>query len=247
MEHHLGLAAAYGTAVVGRALSGLAFARFRHVGAAPRFERPWLEMLFALLAGVAVIGVGQLYVRGFLLTPETSILVASANQILVFSPVLLLPVLRRQGPETLYAPIEGLGWRILLGLGLALAALGAYSLARGGTPSCGRLLGEVASAERVPVAVQVLLEDLAIGLLLCRLAAALRRPAAAGAVVAALFVAGHVPALLATGASMADLASLGLDLALALGVVIAIVRTRDIVWFFPVHCALDVTQFVTTG
>lgn len=210
----------------------------------PTFARPWKEFGLALLAGVAVLGIGQLYVRGLLLRPEGSFLVASANQLLIFSSVLLLPILRRQGPETLYAAWPRLPLRAGVGILLALVALGVFALASQGTPSFSMLLEGVCRVDRVPILVQVLLEDLTIGLLLCRLAAALRKRFVAAAVVAGLFVVGHIPAMVTTGASASELALLLLDFVLAFGVVFALVRTRDIVWFFPIHFVLDVTQFL---
>jgi hypothetical protein len=53
--------------------------------------------------------------------------------------------------------------------------------------------------------------------------------------------------MLATGVHPAELAYLALDAGLAFGVVAAVVRARDMAWLFPVHFALDVSQFVGTS
>jgi len=244
VNHHGSLAAAYATAIGLFLLGRLLVPGRRSLADHPSFAKPWMEFGLAILAAAATIGIGQLYLRGLLLSPESRVIVASTNQLLIFAPIVLLPALRRQGPETLYAPLRGFPLRLACGVALALVALAVFSATRAGAPPLGVLLRETASPVRIPVAVQVLLEDLTIGLLLCRLAAALRRPLAAAAAVALLFVAGHVPSMIATGASSADIARLSLDFGLALGALAAVVSSRDVVWFFPVHFAMDVTQFV---
>ena len=86
-------------------------------------------------------------------------------------------------------------------------------------------------------------EDLTVALLLSRLVAGLGRPWVAVVVVAALFAAGHVPTMLERGAGTTELAWLLRDVGLGVLVLSAVVRGRDILWFVPVHFAMDMTQF----
>ena len=73
--------------------------------------------------------------------------------------------------------------------------------------------------------------------------AALRRPWLVAAIVAALFAAGHVPGMLASGAGVAELIPLILDAALGVGILLVLNRSADIWWFWCVHFAMDMTQF----
>jgi hypothetical protein len=88
-----------------------------------------------------------------------------------------------------------------------------------------------------------LLEDLAIAVLFVQIAAALH-PRWAILLVAALFAGGHLPALFANGASAGEMFGLVRDFGLGVLVIGTLWRGADIIWFWPVHFALDMTQFL---
>jgi hypothetical protein len=92
------------------------------------------------------------------------------------------------------------------------------------------------------LAVQVLLEDLAIAILFVRAAAVGPRAVILG--VAALFAAGHVPALLARGEPGTEFVGLLRDFDLGVLVVGTAWRGADIAWVWPVHYTMDMTQFL---
>ena len=110
----------------------------------------------------------------------------------------------------------------------------------GAWPEMGR---QIASVGNVSIAVQVLLEDVLIAALAARLVAATNWMVAIG-VAAALFAAAHIPAMLAEGASINDLSSLVLDTGLGVMVIGAIIVSRNVWWFWPVHAVMDLTQFL---
>ena len=210
----------------------------------PRFHRPWLEVGLALVAVVGVLLLGQLWVRGIRLPAEGPVapFVESVNQLLIFSPILLLPLVRRQSYETALLRKDRVLARIGIGIVLAAIALAAHVGVR-------RLMGDevllvprVLQLENVDEAFQVLFEDVAIAILLVRLAAAI---GARRAVVAAasLFAAGHIPSMVAQGASISELVALLRDVTLGLVVLGAVLRSRDVLWFWPVHVTMDLTQF----
>ena len=197
-----------------------------------------------LLAVVGVLVLGGLWARGVRL-PETgrwSPLTASLNQILIFSPVLLVPVLRRHPLRTALVRTDRLWLRLLLGVGCAALALAVHIAVRRALGEPVRLLPDFASAENVDIAVQVLLEDLAVAILLVRLAAATGRRATI-VLAALLFAAAHIPAMLAGGAAAAELIALVRDVALGVLVLGAVLRSGDVAWFWPVHLTMDLTQF----
>jgi len=254
--HYFGLFAAYGALVVAtlavvrltRGREGESARGLWPATGAIELKRPWVDLGLFFVAVAAVIGVGQLYVNGMLL-PETGPvfgLIEAVNQFLIFSPVLLLLLIRRQSLATALLPRGRVGLRLLAGFGLALVAALAYSLAR---RDFGVLVdafaGEAGSAALGAHAVQVFMEDVAIAALLVRLSCAIRTEWGAGALVAALFAAGHLPAMLAgddpvTGA---DIVALTMDFGIGLVVMIGLLRTRDVLWLFPTHFVMDVAQF----
>jgi hypothetical protein len=60
---------------------------------------------------------------------------------------------------------------------------------------------------------------------------------------ALLFAGAHVPAMIAQGASAGELLGLVRDAILGLLVLGAVLRSGDILWFWPIHVAMDLTQF----
>jgi hypothetical protein len=89
---------------------------------------------------------------------------------------------------------------------------------------------------------QVFLEDLTIAILFVRLAGAVGTRWAT-VVVASLFAAGHVPVMVSQGATWLELAGLLRDAGLGAAVILVLQRSRDVVWFWCIHFALDMTQF----
>ena len=244
IDHHIGLLAGYGVACAGI----LALARFRpdlwprrdH----PTFKRPWLEVGAALLGIAGIIAMGQAWQRGWML-PETNALATIVNQIAIFAPLLLVPIIRRQGFDTAWIQRDRWPVRIAVGLALAGIALVAYTVTTRGIAAVPRVFSETYDADRLVHIVQVLLEDIAIAILLVRLGAAIRRPLVGVVLVAALFSLAHIPALTADGAGPSEYALLLGDIALGLIVLSAVYRTQDILWLWPVHATLDLSQFVT--
>jgi hypothetical protein len=211
------------------------------------FAHPWRELAWVLAAIIAVLVVGMLYTRGWLL-PATSKhrpALDAVNQLLIYAPLLLLLALRHQGLETAWLPRRGVLARIGIGLGLAWLGLLAYALARPGLGAWPRLVAEVYAPSHVSHLVQVLLEDVGIAIVFVRLRGALGRWTLV--VVAALFAAAHVPGMLAAGADMSALWHLAGDVVLGVLALALLQRLRDVWWFWMVHFALDMTQFFAGG
>ena len=244
MGHTEVLAIAYGTVC----LLWLALSRllpYWRAPVRPSFEHPWREVGYALLAALLVIGLGQLWLRGVRLPNDTAWrpVFESINQIVIFSPMLLLLLLRRQPLTSAWLPGRNVPPRLAIGLGLAVIALAIYTALERGAPGIQSALPRVFDPGKSHVAVQVLLVGVAIAILLVRLGAALTNKWAV-IVVAALFAGGHIPTMVSEGTSSAQLIGLLRDFGLGILVVGTAVRGADILWLWPVHYALDMTQFL---
>jgi hypothetical protein len=134
--------------------------------------------------------------------------------------------------------------QLAVGVCLGLFALLLYATLERGAPSWFKTVAEVYRPARAHLAIQVLLEDVAIAILFVRVAAA-AGPRAAVLVVALLFAGGHVPSMLAHGDIAADFLGLLRDFGLGVLVIGTAWRSADIAWVWPVHFALDMTQFLT--
>ncbi|HXV14311.1 MAG TPA: hypothetical protein VEC56_08905 [Candidatus Krumholzibacteria bacterium] len=244
MSHSLFLALGYAVAC------GLWWATNRFVPlwkdpARPTFARPWREVALVLLGVVGTLLLGQLWSRGIRLEGSgwLGTVGESINQIVIFAPIMLVPVLRRNGWASAWIQRHALLLRVTTGVAFALVALFLYSQFEAGAPSYADTLRGVFDPSRAHLAVQVLLEDVAIAILFVRLAAALGQRKAI-ILVALLFAGAHIPAMVAQGASAADLLALVRDFGLGLLVLATLWRSADVAWLWPVHYALDMTQFL---
>ncbi|MGH7561747.1 MAG: hypothetical protein ACRENB_12095 [Gemmatimonadales bacterium] len=214
----------------------------------PRFAHPWREVGIALVAVIATLGLGQLWAQGIRLPARGAAapVVESVNQLIIFAPVLAVPLLRRHGWSSAWIRFDSLLARLAIGMGVALFTLFLYStLERGGLP-WPEAIKRVYTPARAHLAVQVLLEDVAIAILFVRLAAALG-PRGATLGVAALFAASHIPTMIARGDPASELVGLLRDFGLGVLVLGTVWRSADIAWFWPAHYSLDMTQFLSSA
>lgn len=206
--------------------------------------RPWKEFGIALLGAIGILVIGQLWTRGIRFPEQGAIgpLLASINQVLIFAPILLVLVIRRQPWTSAWLPRARIATRLLVGVVLASLAVTAYSLLRDGADTPWVLFARIWRFEHIDKMVQVLLEDLTIAILFVRLAGAIGNRWAA-VVVACLFAAGHIPVMVSQGATWFELAGLLRDAGLGVAVILVLQRSRDVVWFWCIHFCLDMTQF----
>lgn len=244
MTHSLLLAVAYATAcALWWATSRVAPLWRKPVR--PMFAKPWREVGFVLLGVVGTIALGQMWSAGIKLefAGSTNTLAESINQIVIFAPIMLVPILRRDGWASAWIRWHAFLLRLTIGIAYAFVVLFLFSQFEGGAPAYVDTLRGVFTPSRAHLAVQVLLEDLAIAILLVRLSAAVQpRKAIVG--VALLFAAAHIPAMLAEGVAAPEMIGLVRDFGLGLIVLGTAWRSADIAWLWPVHFALDMTQFL---
>lgn len=243
-EHYIPLLCAYLAALGGWLLANRLLPQVWPRKPVDELAHPWRELGIALAGAVGVLAVGQLWSRGIKL-PENGrlgLLFGAINQVLIFAPILIVPVLRRQSWTTAWLPRRSLAQRVLVGLALASLAVTVYSLSRAGAEAPWVLMGRIWRSGHFANMVQVFLEDLTIAILFVRLAAAVGVRWATFT-VACLFAVGHIPAMVSAGASWPEMAGLVRDAGLGIAVVLVLQRSRDVVWFWCVHFCLDMTQF----
>ena len=206
--------------------------------------RPWTEFGIALVGAMGVLAMGQLWSRGIRLPEHGALgsLSGAINQFLIFAPILLVLVVRRQSWATAWLPRGRLPMRLLVGLGLALLSVTAYALLRTGADAPWILWSRIWRYEHFDTMVQVFLEDLTTAILFVRLAGAIGSRWAT-VIVACLFAAGHIPAMVSQGATWVELGGLLRDAGLGIAVIFVLKRSRDVAWFWCIHFCLDMLQF----
>lgn len=241
MDHYFGILAGYGAAIGAFWAIKLLALKTRLHGGKAVFERKWIEIAIVAISVVAVIGVGQLYVANMLL-PDEGELFQSLNQLIIFAPLIAIVIWRGQPLQSAYLPANLAVPSLVFGGLLAAIALFAYCAMRGLLPELPGVLSSVFQTKNISFAAQVLLEDIAIAVLLSRLVNAIGVRWTV-IIVACLFQIAHIPAFLANGATLASLQSLVLDTGIGLIIFGALISTRNIWWFWPIHTVMDLMQF----
>ena len=245
VAYYYGLLAGYATAILACLLVARLLPALWPRREAVLFPHPWREVAWALLGVVGVLLIGQLYVRHWLL-PARSLwepLIEGANQALIFLSILAVPLFRHHGLDTAWIPVDRIWARLLVGLLLAALAVLAFSLVAPGYNGWLAIYPRVYSPKNFGLLVQVFCEDVAIAILLVRFRAAIGLWATI-LLVAILFAAAHIPAMVATGASLSELARLVMDAGLGTVVLFVAQRSADVWWLWCVHFAMDMMQFV---
>ncbi len=215
------------------------------------FTHPWWDTLWAFAAAFAAIGIGQLYAAGLLL-PKTlftgPVLTEALNQAIIFSPFILLLIVRRQPFTTAWLSFRHVPERLVVGFALAIVAVCVFVLIRHPADSLGGVLGNVYQPKNAGYAAQILFEDIAIAVVFVRFRSAVGSKwfLIVLVTVAFLFSASHYPAKLGEGLSfMTATRDVIIDGVLASAVVYVLQRSRDILWFWCLHFAMDMMQFYT--
>ena len=210
----------------------------------PAFARPWLEIVYFVLALTGVLAVGQAYQHHLLLPTNGAAgqFLEAVNQIIIFSPVLALPLIRRQGFSTAWLPMDRVWMRILVGIILSLIASLVFTSVRAGAAPWIDVVRAAYHPQNFGNLVQVLCEDVAVAILFVRMRAAIGLTRSI-VTVAVLFAAAHIPAMLSAGVGFGEITGLVADAGLGIVVLYYLQRSGDVWWFWWVHFAMDMMQF----
>ncbi len=208
------------------------------------FAKPWRELGWAFVAVIAVILVGQVYQQGIRLPSDGAFggIFESINQFIIFCPVILMLLWRRQPFSTVWLSGNKSLTKLALGIGIALFAILIFTMVRTGSDSFFQVVSRTYHYQNIQHMVQVFMEDITIAFLFIRFRAVLKLRGSI-ILVAALFAAGHIPVMISQGYSFAELGSLLLDASLGVGLVYTLQRSSDVIWFWCIHFAMDMMQF----
>lgn len=206
-------------------------------------ERPFLEFLFTLIAVLLIIGIGQLYTNDLLIpNSDSNKIVDAFNQFLIFSPTLILVLMRKHSFESIWLPKSKIGQRLFIGLTTSIVALLVYWLSRKDAVPLGSLFSNIYHPKNVSHLVQVFMEDVTIALIFVRLSKWIGHIWTLG-LVALFFAVGHIPSMITDGYSFQEMSSLLLDTAIGVIILSAVSKSKDVWWFFVVHFVLDMSQY----
>lgn len=207
-------------------------------------DRKWLDLILVFVAAAAIFGISTLHRKGLLL-PEpqglAGIAVWNVNILLIYSPLFIVPILRRQGLDTLFLSGERFLVKCAVGIALGILSVIVFSAARMELSSLPEIAGRCVDPTRfAKYFLPVFLEGVVLAFLFVRLRWALGLwPSLL--IPAVLFSLGHVPNSLEAGRSAGYIATfLILNSALVVAILYGVQRSRDIIWIGLVHYLMDV-------
>ncbi|MEL1249555.1 hypothetical protein [Aurantiacibacter gilvus] len=237
MSHYLGIVTAYAAAAVLVWLAALLHPE--SIPAAreysPKHRVMQLGLFVLAMIGAAVL---QLLENQGLLLPDSDPLDAALNQLLIFMPLVIYLIAQRS-PAAAMMPVNGLLRSLAGGVALALIALAAYLSGRGAWEDLPDLAARMLSVDRADRFAQLFFLDLALGTLLALLSGGWSRKLAL-IVLGAIVLLVHIGVARLAGIGFEAIGGVLLGSAVAFGLLSAVIYTRNIVWFWPVHAMLGV-------
>lgn len=204
--------------------------------------RRWLDVTIALAVAASILLLGQSWTNGSLRWQwpgPWSHLAYLLAQLLIWTPLPLALCLRRQRANTAWTGCDHLGARVLLGVGLSVAAVSAYLATRGALNRWTEILSTAATARAWTHLPPIYLEGVGLAFLFVRLQWALGNRIATLA-PALLFAAAHVPRSLHDGESVASIVGFFVFNTLFVAVLLRLLaRYRDVVALGVVHWWMD--------
>ena len=162
------------------------------------------------------------------------------NNVIIYSPIVGLLVVRRQSTRTVYLSADGLPVKLAAGVVLAVLAVLVFLVLRGDPGSLPGVLVESVRGENLRNLLPVFLEGVAITMFYVRLRWAFGQwPALLGPGM--LFAAAHIPRQLESGLGPPEMiAYFAVTAGIAFAVLYTLERSRDVIWIGIVHYVMDV-------
>lgn len=206
--------------------------------------KPGKEFILALLAAIGILLIGQVYSAGYLIPRTGSIylnyLIWPLNNILIFSPIILFLIMRKQGLNTIFISGTDFWKKIGFGIVTSLAGILLFLALRG---EIGRLQEIATNAIRFKTLSNfpaIFFENIALAFLFVRLKWVTNIRWAI-AIPSILFAFAHIPGSIAEGDPWSHIVIFFfLTGSLTTFILYTAFRSRDIIWLGVVHYMMDV-------
>lgn len=207
-------------------------------------EKPRLEFLLAIVATIAVLSVGQLYSHGWLLPSSDSELWAGVswmfNNVIIFSPLWLMVIIRKQSLNTVLISKEGLVKKVLFGLGTSLVGIIVFVGLRNEWTRFPEIWSHAFTYKSLINFPAVFFENVGLAFLFVRFRWAVG-PKWAIIIPAIIFAIAHIPGSIAEGDPWSHILTFALlTSSLTVMILYTAYRSRDIIWLGFVHYLVDV-------
>lgn len=209
-----------------------------------RTDRKYLDFALVLVGVTGILLFGQLYRAGWLLPTKGAgwgrELAWMADNLVIYSPIFLILLLRRQSAATIYLSGNGFFKKVLFGIGLGLFAVFLFLILRGEAGKLPEILTKAAEPKRLANFLPVFLEGVALAFGFVRLRWAFGLwPALL--LPALLFAAAHVPGQIEEGRTAVEIVAFFVfNSGLVAAILYVAQKSQDIIWLGIVHYLMDV-------
>ena len=102
----------------------------------PPIQNPskrWVDLGIAMVASIGILALGQLYSAGYFLSQTNNailnLFIWPLNNVLIFSPIFLALVIRKQGPNTIFISRQALPKKLLFGISSSFVGIAMFLFA----------------------------------------------------------------------------------------------------------------------
>ncbi len=205
-------------------------------------DRRWLDAALALLAVGLILVLGSAYRAGYLLPRAEGAwgrVAWALNTLTIYSPIALVMLARRHGPETVFLSGAGLARKAAFGVGCGVASVSMFHALRGEFGLIPRSLARAAGPDALASGLPVFLEGVALAFVFVRLRWALGLWCAI-LVPCLLFALAHVPGQVQEGRGGLEIAAFfAFNTLLPAAVLYVAQRSQDVIWLGIVHYLMD--------
>lgn len=207
-------------------------------------KKPWLDFGLGLVVAVAILAIGQLFSAGLLIPRSDSqtlnYLIWPLNNVLIFSPIVIVLLLRSQSSRTVFISAQGIGLKLTFGLISSIIGILIFLSLRGEMGRIGEIASHAIEAQTLSNFPAIFFENVAVAFLFVRLKWAVGIKWAI-AIPSILFALAHVPGSIAEGDPVGHIVTFFfLTGGLTTVILYTAYRSRDILWLGVVHYLMDV-------
>jgi len=138
----------------------------------PTTDRPWLDLFAAVVATVGIFALGSCYRAGLLLPSGPGWvhhLTWTINNLIIFSPIALVLVFRRQGSTTILLSPKNVERKVTAGAVLGIATTAVFLTLRSELSHIGTVLVGIVDKDNATNFLPVMLEGVALAFLFVRI------------------------------------------------------------------------------
>jgi len=207
-------------------------------------NNPWLDLGISLLAVIGIFGIGQLYSSGLLIgttqNETLNLIIWPLNNILIFSPIFIVLILRKQSLTTLFISKDNWLKKVTFGFLASVIGILIFLSLRGELGRGVEIMNNSVDPKTVSNFPAIFFENAALAFLFVRLRWAVGIKWAI-VVPAVVFALAHVPGSIAEGDPWSHIITFFfLTGGLSTFILYTAYRSRDILWLGVVHYLMDV-------